>query len=58
MSDPKDHKHHPKPDNDTGVLDNALQRTDNSFAGKDPDERLIGTDIPVEEQDAEEEEKY
>ncbi|MEX6508724.1 hypothetical protein [Jiella sp. M17.18] len=39
-----------KPD----LADNAIERTDNAFAGKPDDERLIGRDIPIEEQDKEE----
>ena len=56
MADPKAPRQDPKPAAG-GVLDTALPRTDNSFAGKEPDERLIGTDIPDDEQDAEEDEE-
>ncbi|MCQ0988617.1 hypothetical protein [Jiella marina] len=54
MPDPKDAKKDEtgKP----GVVGNAIERTDNGFAGKPDDERLIGEDVPLEEQDAEEEE--
>ncbi|MEF2553696.1 hypothetical protein VQ042_20470 [Aurantimonas sp. A2-1-M11] len=52
MPTPKDQTPDPEP-----AEDGVLQRTDNSFAGKKPDERLIGTDIPDDEQDAEDEEE-
>ncbi|MCE7030294.1 hypothetical protein [Jiella avicenniae] len=39
------------------LVGNAVERTDNGFRGKKDGERLIGRDVPIEEQDAEEEEK-
>ncbi|MBO0664150.1 hypothetical protein LQ948_16065 [Jiella sp. MQZ9-1] len=39
------------------LVGNAVERTDNAFDGKKDGERLIGRDIPIEEQDAEEEEQ-
>ncbi|WP_206454724.1 hypothetical protein [Aurantimonas marina] len=56
MPDPKNTQEPQAPDGD--VLGNAVERTDNAFRGKKDGERLIGKDIPIEEQDAEEEEKY
>ncbi|MBB4003712.1 MAG: hypothetical protein V7704_17835 [Aurantimonas endophytica] len=44
-----------EPDED-GVLDNAIERTDNAFHGRKDDESLIGRDIPLDVQEAEEEE--
>ncbi|MCB8837463.1 hypothetical protein [Aurantimonas sp. VKM B-3413] len=38
------------------LADNAIERTDNAFNGKPDGERLIGRDVPIAEQDAEEEE--
>ncbi|WP_167591700.1 hypothetical protein [Jiella endophytica] len=53
MSDTRKHPPKDQPD----VVGNAVERTDNGYAGKKDDERLIGKDIPIEEQDAEEEEE-
>ena len=39
-----------------GVLDNALERTDDAFRGRRDDRRLIGEDIPREVQEREEDE--
>lgn len=51
-------KEHPaKPADAPDVLSNAFERTDNGFAGRKDGERLIGRDIPIEVQDAEEEER-
>ena len=36
---------------DGDVLDNAMRRTDNAFAGRKDDKSLIGEDIPDAEQD-------
>ena len=38
------------------LADNAIERTDNAYNGKPDGERLIGRDVPIAEQDAEEEE--
>lgn len=55
MSDPKKRPEDgiDQPD----LVGNAVERTDNGFDGKKDGERLIGRDVPIEEQDAEEEEK-
>ena len=55
MADPK--KHPPEDQDQPGLVGNVVERTDNGFAGKEDGERLIGRDIPIEEQDAEEEEQ-
>ncbi|MBO0903665.1 hypothetical protein [Jiella sonneratiae] len=39
------------------LVGNAVERTDNGYDGKRDGERLIGRDVPIEEQDAEEEEQ-
>ena len=39
------------------IIGNAVERTDNGFDGRKDDERLIGRDVPEDEQDAEEEEE-
>ena len=39
-----------------GVLDNALERTDDAFRGRGDDRRLIGEDIPRDVQEREEDE--
>ena len=54
--DPKpDGKPPPRADDDS-LLDNAFERTDNAFHGREDDESLIGRDIPLDVQEAEEEE--
>ncbi|MEC5289682.1 hypothetical protein VSX64_01930 [Aurantimonas sp. C2-6-R+9] len=58
MPEPKNTQEPQAPGTDGDVLGNAVERTDNAFRGKKDGERLIGKDIPIEEQDAEEEEKY
>ncbi|KKN89079.1 hypothetical protein LCGC14_0242720 [marine sediment metagenome] len=58
MPDPKNTQEPHTSGTDGDVLGNAVERTDNAFRGKKDGERLIGKDIPIEEQDAEEEEKY
>ncbi|MBP0617386.1 hypothetical protein [Jiella mangrovi] len=55
MSDTK--KRPPEDLDQPDLVGNAVERTDNGFEGKKDGERLIGRDIPIEEQDAEEEEK-
>ena len=50
---------HPKP-GEAGkpdVVGNAVERTDNAFSGEEDGERLIGKDIPIEEQEREDEEE-
>lgn len=59
MPDPKPRRDDPDTAGTDGdVIGNAFERTDNAFHGKKDGERLIGRDIPIEEQDAEEEEKF
>lgn len=50
---------HPKPGeaDKPDVVGNAFERTDNAFEGEDDGERLIGKDIPIEEQEREDEEE-
>ncbi|WAP70825.1 hypothetical protein [Jiella pelagia] len=50
---------HPKSDEagKPDVVGNAFERTDHAFAGEEDGERLIGKDIPLEEQEREDEEK-
>ncbi|MEC5322247.1 MULTISPECIES: hypothetical protein [unclassified Aurantimonas] len=58
MPNPKNTQEPQTTGTDGDVFGNAVERTDNAFRGKKDGERLIGKDIPIEEQDAEEEEKY
>ncbi len=55
MSEPK--RPTPTEDGKPNVVGNAVERTDNAFAGEEDGERLIGKDIPLEEQEREEEEE-
>ncbi|NDW04607.1 hypothetical protein [Jiella pacifica] len=53
-----DTEKHPSPALDQpDLVGNAVERTDNGFDGKKDGERLIGRDVPAEEQDAEEDEE-